>query len=341
MKILNAIHAQGIGGVDRVFQNYAEVLTKNGHDVALLISDNGNDSYDFPKVFKLKNISQILDCLKLLWILLIFRPDIVICHSNRLMKWMRILGKFSKAKSVAVNHGISFKNSLNCDYVISINQQISDMVANAGFNKEKSLVLPNVIKIDREFRKRSLKNPPKIGIYGRIEPRKGFDVLIKACGVLAKNGHDFSLKIGGFEVPGSYNLQTIKDFAMEEGILDKCDFVGTVLDKDKFFDDVDIFCVPSREEPFGLVILEGMLYSTLVISSNTDGGKLLIDDEKTGFLFENEDCNDLARKVEKILTNPENYAKITEYAFEKLNEKFSFSFLERKMENILSRISNK
>ena len=51
--------------------------------------------------------------------------------------------------------------------------------------------------------------------------------------------------------------------------------------------DVDIFCVPSREEPFGLVILEGFLYSTLVISSDTDGGKFLIKDGEDGLLFKN------------------------------------------------------
>ena len=129
MKILNAIHAQSIGGVDQVFRNYTEILTANGHEVVLLISKNGNEKYDAQKVFKLKNFNQIFDCFHLFAILLRFRPDVIICHSNRLMKWMRILKFFSSVKSVAVNHGISFKNSLHCDYVISINQQIADLVA--------------------------------------------------------------------------------------------------------------------------------------------------------------------------------------------------------------------
>jgi hypothetical protein len=112
MKILNAIHAQSIGGVDQVFRNYTEVLTQNGHEVALLISANGNENYAAKEIFKLKNFSQVSDCFHLFWILLIFRPDVVLCHSNRLMKWMRILKFFSPTKSVAVNHGISFKSSL-------------------------------------------------------------------------------------------------------------------------------------------------------------------------------------------------------------------------------------
>jgi glycosyltransferase involved in cell wall biosynthesis len=340
MKILNAIHAQGIGGVDQVFCNYNEVLTASGHEVALLISDNGNDKYQAKKIFKLKNSNQIFDFVKLLTIVFTFKPDLIICHSNRLMKWMKILRFFSSAKSVAINHGISFKNSLHCDYVISINQQIADLVVAAGFDKNKSLVLPNVIKVDQNYQKKNLKNVPVIGMYGRIEPRKGFDILIKAAEVLVKNGRDFRLKIGGFEVPGGYNWQTIKDLARIHNIFEKCQFVGTVLDKEKFFEDVDIFCVPSREEPFGLVILEGFLFSTPVISSNSDGGKFLIEDEISGLLFANEDHADLAKKIEKIINNPEIYSNITKSAYFRLEKEFSFDFLSKEMSKILIKISS-
>ena len=339
MKILNAIHAQSIGGVDQVFRNYAEILAANGHEVALLISKNGNEKYDAQKVFKLKNFNQIFDCFHLFAILLRFRPDVIICHSNRLMKWMRILKFFSLVKSVAVNHGISFKSSLHCDYVVSINQQIADLVSAAGFDEAKSLVLPNAIKVDQKYQKKVLKNPVKIGIYGRLEPRKGFDILIKAGEILAKNGRDFRFKIGGFEVPGSYDWRHIEGLTKLHNISEKCEFVGTVLDKKKFFEDVDIFCVPSREEPFGLVILEGFLFSTLVISSDSDGGKFLIEHEKNGLLFSNEDAADLAQKIEKVLDNSEIYSALTDQAYLRLEKEFSFDFLSREMNKILKKIS--
>lgn len=338
MKILNAIHAQGIGGVDQVFRNYTEVLTKNGHDVALLISKNGHENYQAKKVFKLTNSSQVTDFLKLILILWKFRPDVVICHSNRLMKWARIWRFFSRAKSVAVNHGISFKSSLNCDFVININQQISDLVVSAGFDSAKSFVLPNVIKVSQSFIEKKVGNPVVIGMYGRIEPRKGFDILLKAAAILRDQGFDFILKIGGFEVPGSYNWQSLNNLAKELKIDQKCNFVGTVIDKEKFFSDVDIFCVPSREEPFGLVILEGFLFSTLVVSSNTDGGKLLIKDSENGLIFNNEDPQDLARKIVSIINDLKKYQDITKSAFLGLEKDFSFASLQQKIEEILKKI---
>ncbi len=339
MRILNAIHAQNIGGVDQVFRNYNEVFLQNGHELALLISANGNENYDAKKIFKLKNYSPLLDFFHLLWVVAKFRPQIILCHSNRLMKWMRFLRFFSAAKSVAINHGITFKHSLNCHYIISINQQISDLVVEAGFEKEKSFVLQNVIKVDQKFCEKKIKAVPVIGIYGRIEPRKGFDILIKAAEILAKAGNNFRLKIGGFEVAKGYNLESLKALAARSGVIDKCDFVGTVFDKKNFFKDVDIFSVPSREEPFGIVILEGFLFSTLVISSNSDGGKFLIKDGENGLLFENGDAQELANKINYALQNPIEYGRLTRSAFSRLEKDFSFTFLATEIEKILLKIS--
>lgn len=339
MKILNAIHAQNIGGVDQVFRDYSEVLTTQGHEVALLISNNGRDDYGSQKIFKLKNISQVFDCLHLLWIIHSFKPDVILCHSNRLMKWMKILKFFTRTKSVAINHGISFKHSLNCQFIISINQQISDLVVAAGFDEAKSFVLSNVIKVDQKYQAKTIKNILVIGMYGRIEPRKGFDILLKAAEILAKNGQDFRLKIGGFEAHRDYGWTNINDCAREHKVFEKCQFVGTVINKQKFFEDVDIFCVPSREEPFGLVILEGFLFSTLVISSNTDGGKFLIKDDEDGKLFENKNAADLAKKITQVLENREIYQGLTSKAFSKLEKEFSFDFLAREIDQILKKIS--
>ncbi len=200
-------------------------------------------------------------------------------------------------------------------------------------------MLPNAIKVDQKYREKKIKNPPKIGIYGRLEPRKGFDILIKAGEILAKNGRDFRLKIGGFEVSGNYDWQHIEGLAKSHNIFEKCEFVGTVSDKKKFFEDVDIFCVPSREEPFGLVILEGFLFSTLVISSDSDGGKFLIENEKNGLLFANGDHADLAKKIEKVLDHSEPYQTLTDQAYLRLEKEFSFDFLSQEMNKILKKIS--
>ena len=179
---------------------------------------------------------------------------------------------------------------------------------------------------------------PVIGIYGRIEERKGFDILLNAITIIIKNYPNLRLKIGGFEVNNNYNLQTIKDLAQKLNLLNNCQFVGVVIDKEKFFKDVDILIVPSREEPFGLVILEGFANSTLVISSNTEGGKLLINDQENGLLFNNQNSEDLANKILWILQNPNNYLKLTKQAFFRLENDFSLSTLTKNLHQTLVKI---
>ncbi len=338
MRILNAIHNQSIGGVEQMFRNYTIALKNSGHEVALLISKNNYDYTNVKRIFKLNNFSQISDFFHLLWILLIFRPNLVICHSNRIMKWMKIFAKFTPIKSVAINHGISFKSSLNCDYIININSQIHEMVIGAGFNRENSFVIENVIENNYPYRARQLnEKTPVIAMYGRIEPRKGFDILIKAGEILAKKNYDFSLKIGGFEVEGSYGLQNVKNLAKDRGVYEKCDFVGVVYDKADFFKDVDIFVIPSREEPFGLVILESFANSVLAISSNTIGGKMLINHGEDGILFENENYENLAQKIIYALENKENYCNYTKKAYEKLEKNFNFDVFSAKFGDFLTK----
>lgn len=348
MKILNAIHAQGIGGVEQVFCDYQTALELAGHEVYLLISKNSNQEYQkkyqAKKLFKLKGYSQISDFLNLIWIIFLCKPDIMICHSRRLMKWCKILKiifpkNFFKLKTVAVNHGITFDSSLNCDFIININQEINDLVIASNFDLNKSFVVNNAIKITQKYYQKNFNfNMPVIGIYGRIEERKGFDILLNAITIIIKNYPNLRLKIGGFEVNNNYNLQTIKDLAQKLNLLNNCQFVGVVIDKENFFKDVDILIVPSREEPFGLVILEGFANSTLVISSNTEGGKLLINDQENGLLFNNQNSEDLANKILWILQNPNNYLKLTKQAFFRLENDFSLSTLTKNLHQTLVKI---
>lgn len=336
MKILNAIHAQGVGGVNQVFKDYINVLKDRGFDVACLISDNGFDNYNCEKLYKLKNRSQFFDIIKLFFIILRFKPDVIICHSSRVMAWAKILRPFIKCKSVAVNHGISFKKSLRCDYIININEDINKLVVESGFDKNRSFVVHNATNVDQKYKSKELGNKLKIAMYGRYEKRKGFDIFFQASSLL--KDYELEFKIGGFSTEESWTLEQIQGFAKDAGVFEKSEFYGIVKDKADFFKDVDVLVVPSIEEPFGLVILEGFLHSTLVVSSDTDGGKLIIKDGENGFLFKNQDEQDLAKKIKEVVENKDNYAKLTKNAFCDLEERFSYQRLGQNLSGILDKL---
>jgi glycogen(starch) synthase len=65
----------------------------------------------------------------------------------------------------------------------------------------------------------------------------------------------------------------------------------------------DILVVPSRYEPFGMVILEGMLHGLAVLASDVGGPSEIIDHGKTGLLFPARDVRALHAALSWLITN--------------------------------------
>lgn len=66
---------------------------------------------------------------------------------------------------------------------------------------------------------------------------------------------------------------------------------------------MDVFCATSLQESFGVALIEAMACELPVIASRVDGFVEVMEEEKTGFLFEIGDYVELANKLEKLLKN--------------------------------------
>jgi glycogen synthase len=66
----------------------------------------------------------------------------------------------------------------------------------------------------------------------------------------------------------------------------------------------DILIVPSWYEPFGMVILEGMLYGLPIAAANVGGPAEILEHERTGLLFPARDAAALAHTLLRLVTDP-------------------------------------
>ncbi len=73
----------------------------------------------------------------------------------------------------------------------------------------------------------------------------------------------------------------------------------------------------------GRVLVEAMAAGKPVIGSNVDGIPNVIKNGVNGFLFENEDVNDLAQKLEKLITTPELRKRMGNEGRKCIKNKFS------------------
>ena len=155
--------------------------------------------------------------------------------------------------------------------------------------------------------KRNLNTTIKIGFLGRVVQNKGAQFLIKALALLVnKKKLNCEIVIGG---DGRY-LKALKHLTFLYGLNDRVNFLGYVYEKKDFFNEIDIFCLPSLRETFGLVLLESMAHSIPVIASNIPGIDEVIGHGENGMLFTPGDHHDLADKIENLIINENMRHKI-------------------------------
>jgi glycogen(starch) synthase len=96
----------------------------------------------------------------------------------------------------------------------------------------------------------------------------------------------------------------------------------------------DILVVPSWYEPFGMVILEGMLHGLAVAASAVGGPTEILDHGRTGVLFAPRDAQALAEAVLRLAKDPDDRVRIAEAGARHVREKWLWSRIVQKMHRI-------
>ncbi|MCK4544670.1 glycosyltransferase family 4 protein [candidate division WOR-3 bacterium] len=123
----------------------------------------------------------------------------------------------------------------------------------------------------------------KILFVGRLDKKKGLDILIKALSRLDGDIH-YHLYIAG----DSISRNKYQTMAIELNV--PTTFLGYLYKGhglENAYANADIYCAPTRgRETFGIVLIESMACGTPVIASDVDGYNLVIEDGENGILVE-------------------------------------------------------
>lgn len=355
MKIAHIILTSQNGGAEEVFINYIEACEKLGHENLVIIK---NDAPYFERlknikceIKKTKNIFGYYDFLAICNIkkfLKIFDADIVFCHigkSSALTRKAIAKIKNKKIKQISVNHSDNVKRSIGSDIVISVNKKIRQKTIELGQKSDKSFVISNAIEVGEfvEFNNEidfSKKEKIVIGLIGRFDRTKGFDYVIKSLKLLNnKSDKKFILKIAG----DGYFKNELEELVKSEKIEDDIQFCGWIKDKNQFFSDVDIFCLPSLNETFGIVVLEAMKYKKPIIATNCDGPMEILENEIDGLIIDrNSDklSQNISDAVLKLVNNSNFANKMVKNSYQKLHDKYSYQALEKNIIKIIESLQN-
>ncbi|HTB05568.1 MAG TPA: glycosyltransferase [Bacteroidia bacterium] len=141
-----------------------------------------------------------------------------------------------------------------------------------------------------------------IGTIKSLEHIYGQDILIRACAYLVKKLNiDLNLVIAG---AGSEH-NNLEKLATSEGIADRIEWLGFVKQSEipKILSGVDIFVNVSRQESFGVSIIEAMACEKPVIVSDVGGLPEIVTNGKNGICVPPDNAEALAAALKVLIEN--------------------------------------
>lgn len=151
---------------------------------------------------------------------------------------------------------------------------------------------------------------PMILAAGRLTKAKGFDIFIKSWEILESRYPEWSVVIAG---EGEERKRLEK--AIRKAGLKCIKLVGAVSNIEQYYREAAFFVLTSRDEGFGMVLLEAMCFSNPVVSYACKAGpKEIVSDGENGFLVEPGDVEEFAKRMELLMTNENLRRKMGEAA---------------------------
>lgn len=173
---------------------------------------------------------------------------------------------------------------------------------------------------------------------GRIVRKKGLDLLINT---LPEIGCDFQLRIVGNGT--KEQITELKNRAASLGVEDKIEWLGFKSGQDLVdeYANASVFVLPTREDCFGLVLLEALCSGTPIVSSKyADGAYDIIINNENGFIIDPDNSLEFARAIEYIINNETIQREFSENCRSHI-EKFEFKTVSQGYRKAIAFVLNR
>jgi L-malate glycosyltransferase len=149
---------------------------------------------------------------------------------------------------------------------------------------------------------------------------KGIDVLLQAAKLLFAEDKSLRLVLAG-DGPLRRELEEIASTLKISG---QTQFLGTQGEAEiaKLLRECELLVLPSREESFGIVLLEAMACKKPVVATAVGGIPEIVEHQKTGILVDPENPEALAAGIRRVLSDGDLRNRIAENGYSRVMERF-------------------
>jgi mannosyltransferase len=205
----------------------------------------------------------------------------------------------------------------------------------ASFLKRPATVIPHGVDTDvysppadraAAFAEAALPGRYAIGCFGRIRAQKGSDVFVDAmCRLLPRYPDFTAVMVGAITPEQSGFANDLKKRIEAAGLQSRIVITGEleVEEVQRWYRRLTIYAFTSRNEGFGLTLIEAMSAGSALVASRAGAAELVVEDGVTGVLTPPGDADALVVALEPLLRDPDSARAMGERARARVLEKFS------------------
>lgn len=197
------------------------------------------------------------------------------------------------------------------DKIITTSETIKEEIKKIyGFEEWKIAMIPNGVslhKFSAPIDRWSVKKPYGVGVWdpvclfvGRMVVQKGADLLLESIPSILADVPTAKF----FFIGDGYMRSHLEHRAQELGVHQATKFLGYVSESEliNFYKACDVVCIPSRNEPFGIVALEAWAAGKPIVVTN-NGFDFVWHDINGLMVYDNP--NSIAWGIKTIFSDPE------------------------------------
>ncbi|MDI6730793.1 MAG: glycosyltransferase, partial [Candidatus Altarchaeum sp.] len=259
-----------------------------------------------------------------------FPASLILKAYNIILKF--ILQRAKKIFVTSKDYAKSGKNPGN--FKFEDESEGGKLVLSPNFIDENKSNIENYDEIEKIRKNLDLENKKIILFVGRLVQYKGVEYLLKSFKEVEKNFNDVVLLIIG-DGPLRKNLENLTFGS------NNIKFLGKVENLNPYYALCDIFVLPSisRQEAFGLVLIEAMYFGKPCITTNIESGmKYVVDYGDAGILVKEKNTEELKNAIENLIVNENLRKEIGKKARKRVLENFTSMVVLEKFEREINKL---
>lgn len=216
----------------------------------------------------------------------------------------------------------------------------------ASFLKRTATVIPHGADTDvyapaadraAAFAETGLPGRYAIGCFGRVRAQKGSDVFVEAMCRLLPHYPDFTAVLVGAVTPEQLSFANeLKKRIEAAGLQSRIVITGelAIEQVQRWYQRLTIYAFASRNEGFGLTLIEAMSVGAALVASRAGAAELVIEDGITGVLVPPGDVAAMVAALEPLMHDPQAANAMGLRARERVVAKFSLNAEARRIAEV-------